>query len=53
MVRESIEGLDLNGTCQLLDYADDVNLLDENLNTMNIEAESVLHFRSTVLYERN
>jgi hypothetical protein len=28
-------GLKLNGTCQLLPYADDVNLQDNNVDTIN------------------
>jgi hypothetical protein len=36
-VKENHEGLKLNGTCQILVYADYVILLSENMNTIHTE----------------
>jgi hypothetical protein len=41
-VQRNEVGLELNGTHQLLFYADDVNLLDDSVNTITENSETLL-----------
>jgi hypothetical protein len=43
-VQENLEGLELNGTCQLLVCADDIHLISGHINTTNrnMQAQSDL-----------
>jgi hypothetical protein len=52
-VQENQVGLKLNGTHQLLSYADDVNLLGDNIDTVKKNKEILTDSSKEVGLEKN
>jgi hypothetical protein len=52
-VQENQVGLKLNGAHQLMAYADDVNLLGENIDAINKNTETLIHASKEVSLEVN
>jgi hypothetical protein len=51
--QENLVGLELNGTHQLLAYADDVNLLGDNIDTIKKTTEAIIDAGKEVGLEIN